>query len=298
MPSASVSVATAVNPGLRRSWRTAYFVSWPSAENQLARAVSRSRFCPCSSHSARMRPRSPSFASAFPRASSSLIPSATYSRMRISRWNWSSASTSSLTEAFQRRDRSSWPMRDMRGSVLGSGQKQHLGDGRGPGGPLQGFVLELRAPLARQAVDLRLAAQVAHAPLGIDEAAPLHPVERRVEGAFFDLKGSGGCLLEPLGDGVPMKRPTAERLQHQGVEGPVEQILAGRQHRATSLGHQDCLGLRYQSLDSQGIATTRADWTVCYDSATLTCLSFSGLSTRYIADSRSPSVSQKVAAKR
>src|SRR3954463_16320034 len=259
MPSASVSVATAVNPGLRRSWRTAYFASWLSAENQLARAVSRSRFCPRSSHSARMRPRSPSFASAFLRASSSVIPSATYSRMRISRWNWSSASTSSLTEAFQRRDRSCWPMRDMWGLGFGSRREQHLGDGRGPGGPLQGFVLELRAPLARQAVDLRLAAQVAHAPLRLDETAPLHPVEGRVEGAFFDLQGSGGGVLEPLRDGVPMPGPAAERLQHQGIESPVEQILAGREHRATSWGHQDCLGLRYQSLDSQGITTTRVE---------------------------------------
>src|SRR4051812_27930444 len=295
IPSASVSTATAVKPGARRSWRTAYFASWPTAENQLARAVSRSRFCPCSSHSARMRPRSPSFASAFLRASSSVIPSAKYSRMRISRWNWSSASTSSATEAFQSSDRSCWPMRDMWGLGFGSRREQHLGDGRGPGGPLQGFVLELRAPLARQAVDLRLAAQVAHAPLRLDEAAPLHPVEGRVEGAFFDLQGSGGGVLEPLGDGVPMPGPAAERLQHQRVEGAMEQILAGREHRATSLGHQDCLGLRCQSLDSQGIATTR---TGRYASAMSTCLSFSGLSTRNIADTRSPSVSQKVAAKR
>src|SRR4029078_6404310 len=105
-------------------------------------------------------------------------------------------------------------------------------DGAGERRPFRGFGLKLLSAASSQFVELRLATELGHPPLGFDPAFALHAIERGIEGAFFDLDGVARRLLEPARDGVAMSRSPAQRFEHECVEGAVETIFRfGAWHR-------------------------------------------------------------------
>ena len=72
--------------------------------------------------------------------------------------------------------------------------------------PARRLRLELRPPLACQAVELRLATGLGVLPLRLQEAAVLQPMQRRVERALLDLSTTPREICcEPLSDRVPVE---------------------------------------------------------------------------------------------
>src|ERR1051325_2706598 len=94
----------------------------------------------------------------------------------------------------------------------------HLGDGRRELAPLGGVGLELGAADLGERVDLDALPDLGRAPRRLDEALSLQPVERRIQRAFFYLKGVVGRVLEPAGDGVAMAGTPGQGLEDEEVE--------------------------------------------------------------------------------
>src|SRR5687768_15044965 len=64
------------------------------------------------------------------------------------------------------------------------------------------------------------------APLGLDPALFLEPLERRIERSLFDSEHVARQAPDVLGDAIPVQRPDAERLQDQHVERAGKQLGA------------------------------------------------------------------------
>ena len=75
-----------------------------------------------------------------------------------------------------------------------------------------------------QGVELGLPAQLGRAPLGLDPALSLHPVESRVERTLLDCQRLVGRVLEPTRNRISMTRPPRERFEDQHIEGAREQL--------------------------------------------------------------------------
>ena len=73
-------------------------------------------------------------------------------------------------------------------------------DGRREPVPLSQFLLQLCAPGSRQRIELSLAAALRLAPMGLDPALLLQPVQRWIKGALLNLQHFGGDLLDAFGD--------------------------------------------------------------------------------------------------
>src|SRR5580765_5531462 len=63
-------------------------------------------------------------------------------------------------------------------------------------------------------------------PLGSNQALPLETVERRIERALPELQNALGPLLDPLGDAPSVHRLELQGLQHEHVEGALEEVSA------------------------------------------------------------------------
>ena len=186
MASTSVRRATAVKAGARRSWRNARVTSCRSSARYSVRRTSRSCSSPSLRQAASTAARSPKRSSASARAASGLNPCSISSRVSISRWKSSSASTSSATGARQNQDLSCRPNRPTAG--IG-----HPGSRIGETAAMNWLKRSVSAanclrPCAVIRVELRPPPQLRHPPVRLDQAVALHAVERRVERSLLHLE--------------------------------------------------------------------------------------------------------------
>jgi len=87
-----------------------------------------------------------------------------------------------------------------------------------------GFLAELAAAQRGELIELGPAVIVREPPLGLDPFAGLEAVQRWVQRPFADLEDVAGELLDPAGDGIAMRRPPAQRLEDQEIEGSLNEI--------------------------------------------------------------------------
>src|SRR5439155_15499871 len=120
-------------------------------------------------------------------------------RASISRWNAISSSSS----ASARRRSSKARSRRRRSATVMSRQLQNAVDRERQALPAVGFELELFAAARGQPVETRALAEIRRAPLGVDPAFVLEPVERRIERSLIDFEDRPRNLFDPFGDGPP-----------------------------------------------------------------------------------------------
>src|SRR5262249_35168563 len=84
--------------------------------------------------------------------------------------------------------------------------------------PCPRLLVELLPAGARQRVELGAAIVLGRAPLRLDPAAPLQPVERRIQRSLLDAKRILRDLLNPIGDRPAVLRLEGERFENQEVE--------------------------------------------------------------------------------
>src|SRR5215204_1574755 len=82
---------------------------------------------------------------------------------------------------------------------------------------------ELRPAPRRELVELRLAIVLREPPLGLDPSPLFQPVERRVQCALFNLQLRAARLGDPARDCVSVSWTPAQRLEHEDIEGPLQQ---------------------------------------------------------------------------
>ena len=93
---------------------------------------------------------------------------------------------------------------------------------------------QLRLAGRGQLVVLRALVGLADAPLGLQPAALLESVQRRIERAGLDLEQIVGLGADRLADAMAVLRPPLERSENQHVERALEQFEAAFVGR---LGH-------------------------------------------------------------
>src|SRR4030095_2249144 len=81
-------------------------------------------------------------------------------------------------------------------------------------------------PAASDLVVLGAAIVVGGAPARFDPAAPLEPVQGRVERSLSNVQRGAGDLMQPLGNRPPMLGPERHGLEDQQVERALRQIDA------------------------------------------------------------------------
>ena len=86
---------------------------------------------------------------------------------------------------------------------------------------------ELLPALGCQAVVLGAALVLGEVPVGVDEAAVLHAVERRIERAVFDLQNVVGGEVNPFGHAEPVHRPPREGLEDHDIERALKEPEVG-----------------------------------------------------------------------
>jgi hypothetical protein len=124
-------------------------------------------------------------------------------------------------------------MRESIDRLRRSAPGEHLFDSRDEAAPLVLFFRDALSPGRGEAVELRAAPLVGRAPLGLDESAVDHAVERRIEGALVDLKDVARELTNAFGDSPPVERRGEEALEDEKVEGALKEVGA--------FGHVDTL---------------------------------------------------------
>src|SRR5215207_8589941 len=238
MPSASVSTATAVKPGLRRSMRNAYrrsliisssmsappFLLSELPSTRASRPSNVERSARLTSHSSSRQ--SWNCASASARASASVRPSASDSSKASSRCSASSSTISAsrgpsrpsgASRARTSRTHCDFPSsgifrvgRDARHAVERVEELLPRVALRGQDPP----------PLGRQLVITAAALAGLLHPLPLDVAAPLQAVEQRVERGDVELEHAVGALADELGDLVAVARPVLHERLDEHLGGP------------------------------------------------------------------------------
>src|SRR5687767_11467134 len=203
-------------PLWRRSERTAWPKSLRRSVQKGGRNSLRASSFQCS--------RAPNSSWARRRASSGLMPWRMYFSVAMSMWKRTSSS--------RRFSRSLAVI-----SILG--EPEHQVHSFGHPCPLGPFGVQVAAAGGGEGVEAGPAVVVGEAPLGAEQALPLEPVERGVERALVhgeDLERAG---LDPLGDAPAVHGTQAEGLEHQHVEGALEQ--AGGKAVGGGAGHGSSL---------------------------------------------------------
>src|SRR4051812_2942628 len=261
-PRASVATAISAKTGALRSWRRAKTASCRSSERTSVHRRPRTVWRPISRQRRRTSSISPKRRRASSRAADGSSPSSSIrSRVRISRWNAISSSTSCSTvppRRWRRKARrqlamsspsqavaawSTLPTRPApRGEAEGRAPARHvtpLPSGRGVEPPAPGLGialpglrlgLELAAPFVGEAVDLRPPVVLGNPPLRLDPPPLLHPVEGRIERPLLDPQRVGGLAGDPPHHRIAVERPPRQGLEDQDVERPLQQVHLG--HRA------------------------------------------------------------------
>src|SRR5688500_1997782 len=92
--------------------------------------------------------------------------------------------------------------------------------------PVPGLDVEPSATLPRQCVRLRLTIVLGGAPGRGSPPPLLEAVERGIERALTDGQRVAGGLLDPSGDGIAVRRPPAQCLEDEQVEGASQNVRA------------------------------------------------------------------------
>src|SRR5690348_3324352 len=103
-------------------------------------------------------------------------------------------------------------------ACLPLGSFEHMSNGGRQFAPGVFLDLELVSSGLRQLVVLRMPAVFSHGPFGLDPAAPLQAMQRRVERALFDAQHVFGNLLNALRNGPAVLRLKRQRLEDQQIE--------------------------------------------------------------------------------
>src|ERR1700730_6611755 len=240
-------------------------MSWPSSSRYTLQRRRRSVPRAIRAQAAAIRARSPKRWAASARACAAVIPSAVRSRPSTSAWrSISSASWSSIEgpRMRERSRRSRLRLAFMLGASPGRaggaarpGTGTAGGGGRGAKQPdvrsRQGLAprgqqdrrdrgqelgerpdldLQLALALGSEAVETGPPAELRAAPLGLDPAHPLQPVEGRVERPLLDVQRLGAARAQPARDAIAMQRAAGQGLQDEGVESAGEPIAGGLDH--------------------------------------------------------------------
>src|SRR5688500_9906890 len=110
----------------------------------------------------------------------------------------------------------------------------HLPDDAHITRPALGLGAELASPAGGEPIELRIDVVLRETPLGLDEAARFHSVERRVEGRVLDAELTVGGLPQPAEDVVPVHGAPGEGLEDEHVEGALEDVDFAGGHRIST----------------------------------------------------------------
>src|SRR5919197_91839 len=88
--------------------------------------------------------------------------------------------------------------------------------------PFALLVNELLAPFARQRVEARAPVVLRRAPVGVDEAALLEPLQSRIERPVIDDEHVVGLALDGACDSLTVRGPEDERAKDEQVERPLQ----------------------------------------------------------------------------
>src|SRR5688500_5871032 len=89
------------------------------------------------------------------------------------------------------------------------------------------LVPQLRAPRARELIDLGAPVVVGDTPCRRHPALALEAMQRRVQRAFLDEQRILGGLLDPFGDRIAMLRAPAQGLEDEQLEAAAENVEFG-----------------------------------------------------------------------
>src|SRR5215471_15917670 len=101
---------------------------------------------------------------------------------------------------------------------------EHARDGGGDALPVARLFRKLLPSLARKLVELRLAVVFRVAPLRVDQALLLEPMQRRIERSLVYLQDVIRYLLDALGNTPSVHWSLGEGPQDQEIQGPLQQI--------------------------------------------------------------------------
>src|SRR5215210_736747 len=225
MPSASVSIATSVKPGLFASCRPPNLRSCPKSPSDSVHFICISLRASRARQYLRVPSRSPNRRRASARAASADQPSSASSCATRSRWSSSSASTSAETWAAVRQGN-----RKRRRRGMASGGLQDLGDGRDVAPPGRDLGLQGAAPLVGEAIELGAAVVLGEAPFGFDPALALQAVEGLVQGRVLEAEGAVAPLADRARDVVAVHRVPGERLEDQDRDSALHQFERAFRH--------------------------------------------------------------------
>ena len=99
--------------------------------------------------------------------------------------------------------------------------------------PLRRLVLELPLAGARERVEPRAARVLRGAPLGVEPAGALQPLERGEQRPGVDLEDAARDLLDAPRDAEAVHRLQAQRLEDEQVERALDDVGRGLVHAAT-----------------------------------------------------------------
>src|SRR6516165_8921736 len=220
IPSASVTMATAANPGDLRSVR----VACPTS----CAIVSKNRTPRASRHSSFSCSVPPRISRVCRRASSAGTPDCSNFSTCWSKWKRNSSSSSLSTVFRRRRDRNrirrSLSIFFLAPYSPGLRRLEHPGHSRCQFLPVGGFRFELLPPGFRQFVVFRPPVVLRSAPARLDPPAPLQTVQRRIQRPLPHLQDPAGHLVDALGNGPTVLRSERQRAQNQKIERALRKI--------------------------------------------------------------------------
>ena len=158
--------------------------------------------------------RLPNRRAAWRAASSREIPVAISSRMRSSRWNWTSSSSSRRERLGPEGVGQSRPERH--GTTSSLRVLEDVTDRGRDCSPSRLFRGELLPPVRRDLVDAGPASAVGRLPACLDRAGLLEPMEGWIQRSFLAAQGVFRHAFDGGGDAVAVERPSpSEQCEHE-----------------------------------------------------------------------------------
>src|SRR4051812_48703598 len=152
------------------------------------------------------------------------MPDATNCSILSWRWNWNSTASSA---SIRRRLQGSRNTRFMSARRRRPGRRDDHPDRLGVPLPFRELGRELTFAEGGETIVLRLAVVFGVAPFGLEPAALLETMQRRVERALLDLQPVFRDVLDPAQDAQAVHRTPAQRLEDDEVEGAADEVEIG-----------------------------------------------------------------------
>src|SRR6266404_125409 len=222
MPSASVSMATAVKPGLLRSIR--------AAKRRSCQEVSTSDSQPADRTTSFVTSRFPRSKRTARSASLRLIPCFIFSSAAISKKPFSSSSNSWSTCSFRNSDRS--PLAMFRSQdMIRLRRLQNSGDRRHLPSPFSCFAVEPLLSVVCQGVILCAPAILGGFPFASDQPRPLQPLKGDKQRTCVEAENALAHLFEPDGDPISVHGFERQRFQNEHVQSALNEITRLARHK-------------------------------------------------------------------